>query len=213
MKKILFLLLCTLATVAEAQAVGVLQNVYGRKTTSLNGWWQVIIDPYDAGFYDYRMQPSHNGFFMNAKPRDKGDHVEYDFSKNDQLYVPQDWNIQRRELFFYEGSVWYKKDFKYSLKKDRLLYLYFAAANYQTDVWLNGTKLGTHVGGFTPFFFDITQQLQKGENIVQLYGVSADQTATSGWIGSCSSKTPITAPKLTPTICVKADSKDSLNVG
>jgi hypothetical protein len=141
MKKILFLLLCTLATVAEAQAVGVLQNVYGRKTTSLNGWWQIIIDPYDAGYYDYRMQPSPNGFFMNAKPRDKGDHVEYDFSKNDQLYVPQDWNIQRRELFFYEGSVWYKKDFKYSLKKDRLLYLYFAAANYQTDVWLNGTKL------------------------------------------------------------------------
>ena len=166
MKKILFLLLCTLATVAEAQAVGVLQNVYGRKTTSLNGWWQIIIDPYDAGYYDYRMQPSPNGFFMNAKPRDKGDHVEYDFSKNDQLYVPQDWNIQRRELFFYEGSVWYKKDFKYSLKKDHLLYLYFGAANYQTDVWINGVKLGTHVGGFTPFFFDITQQLQKGENTI-----------------------------------------------
>ena len=61
MKKILFLLLCTLATVAEAQAVGVLQNVYGRKTTSLNGWWQVIIDPYDAGFYDYRMQKRGGG--------------------------------------------------------------------------------------------------------------------------------------------------------
>ena len=158
----LFGVLCPLQTMAA----GTLQNVYARNTTSLNGWWQTIMDPYDAGFFDYRMKPLKNGFFMNEKPRSKSDHTEYDFSDHEQLKVPGDWNMQRRELLFYEGSMWYKKDFKYSLKKDRLLYIYFGAANYQADVWLNGLYVGQHIGGFTPFAFDITDKVQKGDNTV-----------------------------------------------
>jgi beta-glucuronidase len=30
---------------------------YGRKTVSLDGQWQTIIDPYETGYYDYRYQP------------------------------------------------------------------------------------------------------------------------------------------------------------
>ena len=29
-------------------------NVDHRETTSLNGQWNIIVDPYEAGFYNYR---------------------------------------------------------------------------------------------------------------------------------------------------------------
>lgn len=166
MRKLIILLFCMLSLSADMMAGKVLQNVYARKTTSLNGEWQTIVDPFDAGYYDYRMNESRYGFFKDQKPQSKGDHVEYDFSAQETLKVPGDWNTQRPELLFYEGSVWYKKTFKYNLKKDRLLYLYFGGANYQTDVYLNGEKLGTHIGGFTPFHFDITDKVKKGENFI-----------------------------------------------
>ncbi|MCI6159810.1 MAG: glycoside hydrolase family 2 TIM barrel-domain containing protein [Prevotellaceae bacterium] len=166
MKKLFLLFVSTLFLHIQLMAADVLQNVYARKTTSLNGWWQVIIDPYDAGTEDHRMQESKNGFFMNARPQSPSEHADYDFSEKDALMVPGDWNTQRKELVFYEGTVWYKKDFRYNLKKDKLLYLYFGASNYQTDVYLNGEKIGSHEGGFTPFFFDITQKVKKGENFI-----------------------------------------------
>ena len=144
----------------------VLQNVYGRSVTSLNGTWQTIVDPFDAGFYDYRLAESPNGFFKNQQPQSPSDMVEYDFSKAEQLVVPGDWNTQRDELFFYEGSIWYKKDFNYKPKAGTRVYLYFGAVNYLAYVYLNGEKLGMHEGGFTPFYFDITDKVKSGSNFV-----------------------------------------------
>lgn len=92
--------------------------------------------------------------------------VEYDFSKAEQLVVPGDWNTQRDELFFYEGSIWYKKDFNYKPKAGTRVYLYFGAVNYLAYVYLNGEKLGMHEGGFTPFYFDITDKVKSGSNFV-----------------------------------------------
>ena len=43
-------------------------------------------------------------------------------------------------------------------------FLRFGAANYRADVYLNGKKLGTHIGGFTPFTFEVTQRLRPGPN-------------------------------------------------
>ena len=167
MRHFYYILLCAmLSPLVSWGAPSVMQNVYARKATTLNGKWDIIIDPYDAGYYNYRMQPNADGFFLNRKPDGKSDHVEYDFVNWDALTVPRDWNSQRTELFYYEGTIWYKKDFKYSLKKDRLLHIYFGAANYEAQVWLNGNYVGSHVGGFTPFCFDVTSHLKKGDNTV-----------------------------------------------
>jgi len=46
--------------------------------------------------------------------------------------------------------------------------LYFGAVNYRADVYLNGEKLGTHIGGFTPFYFEITGRLKERDNSLVL---------------------------------------------
>lgn len=40
----------------------------------------------------------------------------------------------------------------------------FGAVNYEAIVWLNGKQLGKHIGGFTPFNFEITHLLKEGTN-------------------------------------------------
>ena len=43
------------------------------------------------------------------------------------------------------------------------LLLHFGAVDYRADVWLDGTYLGSHEGGHTPFSFDIAQHVRDGD--------------------------------------------------
>jgi len=148
----------------QAQQIDLIANTEGRKTVSLDGEWKTIIDPYESGYYDYRYQPSNNGYFKDAKPKDKSDLIEYDFDASESLKVPGDWNTQREGLLFYEGTIWYKKSFDYQRKPNTRVFVYFGAANYLADVYLNGQKLGRHEGGFTPFNFEITNLVREVNN-------------------------------------------------
>ena len=141
-------------------------NVMGRQTLSLNGAWNYIVDVQEEGYYDYRMNPTRWGFFVNAKPQRPEDLIEYDFDKAETMQVPGDWNTQDERLFFYEGTVWLKKSFEFHPQEGRRTLIYFGAANYDTHVWVNGKKAGHHIGGFTAFNFDVTELLKDGENVV-----------------------------------------------
>lgn len=154
----LLVALCMLTGLSFAQTApsNLITNIPGRVTTSLDGTWNTIVDPYEGGV--------HAHFYQNAKPRDKSDLVEYDFDASQKLAVPGDWNSQRESLFFYEGTVWYQRYFSYAKHPHTRLFLYFGAANYVARVWLNGEKIGEHVGGFTPFNFEITSSVAEGEN-------------------------------------------------
>lgn len=166
--KSLILLVALLVCVpcVRAQQTGLITNTEGRKTISLDGQWQMIVDPYESGYYNYRYQPIDNGYFKNAKPKSKTELIEYDFDKSATLKVPGDWNTQSDQLFFYEGTVWYKKSFDYQRKPDTRLFVYFGAANYFADVFLNGEKIGQHEGGFTPFNFEITKLVRETGNFL-----------------------------------------------
>jgi beta-glucuronidase len=166
MKTLILVSLLALVPCVRAQQVGLITNTEGRKMMSLDGQWQVIVDPYESGYYDYRYQPSDNGYFKNAKPKSKSDLIEYDFDKSATLKVPGDWNTQTDQLFFYEGTVWYKKSFDYQRRPDTRLFVYFGAANYFADVYLNGEKLGQHEGGFTPFNFEVTKLVRDTGNFL-----------------------------------------------
>jgi beta-glucuronidase len=166
MRPLIFVALFALAPCVRAQQVGLINNTEGRKTISLDGQWQTIVDPYESGYYNYRYQPSDNGYFKNAKPKSKSELIEYDFDKSATLKVPGDWNTQSDQLFFYEGTIWYKKSFDYQRKPDTRVFVYFGAANYFADVYLNGEKLGQHEGGFTPFNFEITKLVRDTGNFL-----------------------------------------------
>jgi beta-glucuronidase len=92
--------------------------------------------------------------------------IEYDFDKSETLKVPGDWNTQKEKFFLYEGTIWYKKDFDYNLTLGKRLFVYFGAANYKALVYLNGTKVGEHEGGFTPFNFEITSLVKEKDNFL-----------------------------------------------
>lgn len=169
MKKILIALVLSVVvgTGLQAQEIPLLGNVYGRQhITSLNGKWRYIVDVQERGFYDYRMNETRWGFFQDAHQQAKSDLVEYNFDTSEQMNVPGDWNTQDDRLFFYEGTVWFRRTFDYQPQAGKRVVLYFGAVNYESYVYVNGRKMGHHVGGFTPFNFDITAALKEGTNNV-----------------------------------------------
>ncbi len=162
----IMLLWCLGIGAAIADEVPQVANVLARQTFSLNGQWNYIIDVQEEGYYDYRMNPTQWGFFRNAKPQKPEDLIEYDFDKAPTMQIPGDWNTQDARLFFYEGTVWFKRTFNYHPTNNRRTLLYFGAVNYDAHVYVNGRKAGHHIGGFTPFNFDVTELLKDGENTV-----------------------------------------------
>jgi len=149
------MLFCTLGWAAPRPSL-LIENVSGRATTSLNGPWHVIVDPYETGL--------RARYYENATPESRSGPIEYNFEQSETLNVPGDWNMQKERLFFYEGPLWYKRSFPYKHREHTRVFVYFGAANYFTRVYLNGKPLGEHEGGFTPFNFEVTGQLAEGDN-------------------------------------------------
>ena len=168
MKDLKFIVVVVLLFAVNTHVLGgeLITNIDHRSTVSLNGKWHIIIDPQEAGYYDYRYKVNKYGYFKNAKPKDKTSLVEYDFDKSGTLDVPGDWNSQKEKLLFYEGTIWYKKSFDYERKPGMRVFVYFGAANYHSIVYLNGQKLGEHVGGYTPFNFEITRFVREKDNFL-----------------------------------------------
>jgi beta-galactosidase/beta-glucuronidase len=60
-------------------------------------------------------------------------------------------------------AVWYRRSWQQAqLGADERLLLHFEAVDWRATVWVNGQKVATHEGGYTPFAADITEALVKG---------------------------------------------------
>ncbi len=169
--KVLMICIMSLLSIS-AMSQSLITNTFNRQTFSLNGTWNYIIDPYETGYYNYRYEPydqleqrSNSAFYNNYHTADKSELVEYDFDKSPTLRVPGDWNTQDEKLLYYEGTIWYKRSFNYTpAHTGNRLFIYFGAVNYRAEVYLNGIKLGTHKGGFTPFNFEVTGLVRPEDN-------------------------------------------------
>lgn len=79
----------------------------------------------------------------------------------DTVEVPHIWNLEPR--YEHTGPAWYRKVFQApELKAGERARLLFGAVFYRSKVWLNGTLLGEHEGGYTAFEFDATAALKPG---------------------------------------------------
>lgn len=139
-------------------AADLIQNVYGRDIQSLNGKWAAIPDLYDQG---ERMK-----IYENNKPTGKTDFYEYSFEGGMRLNVPSDWNSQSKELKYYEGTVWYQRTFTAKAEPGTRRFLYFAGVSTRCNIYLNGKKIISHEGSFTPFQIEVTNALKDGENLL-----------------------------------------------
>ena len=62
-------------------------------------------------------------------------------------------------------ELWYQRTFDIpSAWRGKQILLHFGAVDWKAEVWVNDVKVGEHTGGFTPFYFDITSVLNKGNN-------------------------------------------------
>jgi len=123
----------TAAWAAPAPTPIILPAPTGRPATSLNGDWAAIVDPYFSGLFSFHHHEKQDGWFMNNKytPGESVLH-EYDFSRAPKLKVPGDWNMQRESLLYYEGPIWYERDFTYQPKEHTRVFLHVGAANYRS---------------------------------------------------------------------------------
>jgi len=157
---LLILLLFCLGLQAQPNFI---TNVDHRTNTSLGGKWKYIIDQYSTGAIGF------SPLYENKSPKDKTDRVEYSFDDAQSLWVPGSWDSQKDELYYYEGSMWFRKTFDYQPKlKNSRVFIYVGAANYKTQYSFNGKKLGEHEGGFTPFSFEVTDLIREKDNFVIL---------------------------------------------
>lgn len=151
------LLFASLCLCGPAGAQDFMMNPYGcQGARLLNGKWNAIIDPYSRG--------ESSKFYLNRKPQSDTEFLEYAFEGGLRLEVPGDFNSQSPELKYYEGDVWYQRDFTITRKPEQRQFLYFAGVSYEAAVWINGKEVGRHEGGFTPFQFDISSLLVDGRN-------------------------------------------------
>jgi beta-glucuronidase len=166
MKKIILCFALIIGGTIIAQEVPLVANVFSRNNINLNGKWNYVVDPLENGYYDYRLMPLQtNGFFEN-KTFKTSELQEYNLNTSATMDIPSDWNSKDDRLFFYEGTVWFKKDFVYKKSAATKGILYFGAVNYDAKVYVNGKLVGTHIGGYTPFNFDVTNVLVDGNNFV-----------------------------------------------
>ncbi len=68
-----------------------------------------------------------------------------------------------------KNELWYERTFEISPKwNGKRILLHFGAVDWKADVWVNGISVGSHTGGYTPFSFDITAALAKGESTLRV---------------------------------------------
>lgn len=80
-------------------------------------------------------------------------------------------------------NLWYKRSFtRPAIKAGEKVKLNFGAVDYEATIFVNGTQVGKHEGGYTAFSFDITAVLKAGENelLVKVYDPSGEGVGPHG---------------------------------
>lgn len=78
----------------------------------------------------------------------------------------------------YHKTLWYEKQHKFSIpKNDERIILTLEGCDYETKLWCNGVYVGSHIGGYTRFSFDITDFIGSDGNTTIIMKVTDDKRA------------------------------------
>ncbi len=116
---------------------------------------------------------THGWKFVQADPL-LGEKTDLNDAGWQAVTVPHTWNNLDGEDGGFEGAAnyvrmgcWYRRHLNVTPDMaGKTLVLRFEAANRRTDLFVNGTKIGKHVGGFAAFAFDITKAARTGDNVI-----------------------------------------------
>ena len=134
----------------------------GRRRELLNGLWQYAVDQYDTCLRQRWFEEKYideDGFTLP---------VDFSFDQWPQIELPCNWNTVSERYLLYEGSMVFTRRFRCHREETERVILRIGAANYQCTVFLNGTYVGMHRGGSTPFCFDITDFLEEDNRILMV---------------------------------------------
>lgn len=111
------------------------------KWINLNGLWEYAITHKDSQSPD-----RYNGQILVPYP------LESSLSGVKRILQPTE-------------NLWYKRSFaKPKLKSGERVLLHFGAVDWQATVYINGSEMTTHSGGYQSFTLDVTARLKDGDN-------------------------------------------------
>ena len=121
--------------------------------------------------------------FQEAK---EGDSVPFNKSLKDKILVPFAWESQlsgiRKQLE--SNRAWYRRNFIIPGEwKNQKVLLHFDAVDWEATVYVNGSCVGTHKGGYDSFSFDISPFLNENGNnelIVKVFDPTDDEAIAYG---------------------------------
>jgi beta-glucuronidase len=133
----------------------------GREKEALDGLWHYAADPYDTCLRQHWYEARGVNAAGFTLP------LDFDFEGWPTMTLPCCWNTAAPEFFWYESTMVFTRRFRYLPKKaGERVFLRVGAANYALRVFLNGRYLGSHTGGSTPAFFELTEALQTENRIL-----------------------------------------------
>lgn len=118
-------------------------NLFRENWINLNGLWDFEIDPGSSG-------------------RER----TIEFTKKINVPFCPESELSGLAIKDFMSSVWYRRTFVHNGKPNTRILLHFGAVDYHCEVWINNTSVGTHVGGYIGFTFDITDYVKQGENTI-----------------------------------------------
>ena len=103
--------------------------------------------------------------------------ADFDISGWTDVSIPHTWNAKDADdeiSGYFRGKGWYRKVVAVEeLIPEQRVYLSFEGANQETNVFVNGTFVGNHKGGYSAFTFDVTDYVHAGRNLI---AVSVDNS-------------------------------------